>query len=263
MLCSAVVVPTAADARRWPRSTCALMVVKARNEEAFLHGVHGEVYARYCARTGRFFPRFGGRAASARRDAMMRARPGDAGVAYRPRAGAACARWLVQRRRASADARATPCRRGAVLRAIAVDPAVEERVLALDPERISEREVRETLALAPAPRIINLHGSVPLVTMQPFAEFLIAMGYPAERLRNPRDGSLHLLELHRQPRARRQARVALRAGGHGADADRPQPGRDAGDQGPAGSRRRRPATGSRSGTRSRTSPRPASRSSIR
>ena len=79
---------------------------------------------------------------------------------------------------------------GAVLRTIAVDPAVEERVLALDPERISEGAVRETLALAPAPRIINLHGSVPLVTMRPFAEFLIAMGYPAERLRNPHDGSL-------------------------------------------------------------------------
>jgi len=79
---------------------------------------------------------------------------------------------------------------GAVLRTITADPAAEERVLALDPERISESEVRETLALAPAPRIINLHGSVPFVTMQPFAEFLIAMGYPAERLRNPRDGSL-------------------------------------------------------------------------
>jgi len=45
-----------------------LMVIKARNEEAFLHGVHGEVYARYCAQTGRFFPRFTGRAAGARRD---------------------------------------------------------------------------------------------------------------------------------------------------------------------------------------------------
>ena len=79
---------------------------------------------------------------------------------------------------------------GVVLRAITLDPAVEERVLALDPERISERAVRETLAFAPAPRIISLHGSVPIVTMRSFAEFLIAMGYPAERLRNPRDGSL-------------------------------------------------------------------------
>ena len=42
-----------------------LMVLKARNEEAFLHGVHGEVYARYCARTGRFLPRFTGHAADA------------------------------------------------------------------------------------------------------------------------------------------------------------------------------------------------------
>jgi len=78
---------------------------------------------------------------------------------------------------------------GAVLRAIGLDPATQERALMLDPERISERELQATLALAPAPRIINLHGSVPLVTMRPFAEFLIAMGYPPERLRNPRDGA--------------------------------------------------------------------------
>ena len=42
----------------------------------------------------------------------------------------------------------------------------------------------------PAPRIFNLAGSVPIVTMQPFAEFLIAMGYPEASLRDPRDGSL-------------------------------------------------------------------------
>ena len=42
----------------------------------------------------------------------------------------------------------------------------------------------------PAPRIINLAGSVPIVTMEPFAEFLIAMGYPEASLRDPRDGSL-------------------------------------------------------------------------
>jgi len=46
----------------------ALMGIKARNEEAFLQGIHGEVYARYCAKTGRFFPRLSGRAAGARRD---------------------------------------------------------------------------------------------------------------------------------------------------------------------------------------------------
>jgi hypothetical protein len=72
---------------------------------------------------------------------------------------------------------------------IGLDRATEERVLALDPEHVSEREVEGTLVLAPAPRVIALQGSVPLVTMRPFVEFLIGMGYPAERLRNPRDGS--------------------------------------------------------------------------
>jgi hypothetical protein len=46
------------------------------------------------------------------------------------------------------------------------------------------------LAQAPAPRIINLQGSAAPITMTPFAEYLIAMGYPEARLRNPRDGSM-------------------------------------------------------------------------
>jgi hypothetical protein len=72
----------------------------------------------------------------------------------------------------------------------AMDRALARRVLALDAQAIGEREIAETLAFAPAPRVIALHGSVPLVTMAPFAEFLVAMGYPRERLRNPGDGSL-------------------------------------------------------------------------
>jgi hypothetical protein len=105
---------------------------------------------------------------------------------------AAVVAWIACAAPASAEreARGVPAvMPGPVLRALALDPALEERVLALNPERISERELEETLARAPAPRIINLHGSVPLVTMKPFADFLIAMGYPAERLRNPRDGA--------------------------------------------------------------------------
>ena len=70
-----------------------------------------------------------------------------------------------------------------------LDVATEERILALDPERISEQDVREVLSRSPAPRIINLQGSLPVVTMAPFAEFLVAMGYPREQLRNPEDGS--------------------------------------------------------------------------
>jgi hypothetical protein len=74
--------------------------------------------------------------------------------------------------------------------ALHLDRETEDRILALVPERISDAEVQSVLALAPAPRIINLQGVVGLVTMAPFAEFLIAMGYPDERIRNPRDGTL-------------------------------------------------------------------------
>jgi hypothetical protein len=77
-----------------------------------------------------------------------------------------------------------------VLRGIEIDSAVEDRLLALDPERISEADVREVLARAPAPHIMLLHGSVPVLTMRPFAQFLIDMGYPKDRLVNPRDGAM-------------------------------------------------------------------------
>jgi hypothetical protein len=70
------------------------------------------------------------------------------------------------------------------------DAADEDRLLALDPERISAADVRNVLARAPAPRVINLQGSLVWVTMQPFAQYLVAMGYPEDRLRNPADGTL-------------------------------------------------------------------------
>ena len=58
MICSAVVLPT------WPMIALALIhvalvVAKARNEERYLLATHGDAYARYVARTGRFLPRFG------------------------------------------------------------------------------------------------------------------------------------------------------------------------------------------------------------
>ena len=74
--------------------------------------------------------------------------------------------------------------------ALDFDRETEERILALSPEKISGLEVQSVLARAPAPRIIDLQGSLAVVTMAPFAEFLIAMGYPKERVVNPRDGSL-------------------------------------------------------------------------
>jgi hypothetical protein len=71
-----------------------------------------------------------------------------------------------------------------------MDRSTEDRVLALDPANISAADVRDVLAYTPAPRIITLQGSVALITMEPFAEYLVAMGYPESRLKDPRDGSL-------------------------------------------------------------------------
>jgi hypothetical protein len=71
-----------------------------------------------------------------------------------------------------------------------IDAASEDRILALDPGQISAIEVRDVLSRAPAPRIINLQGSLTWITMQPFAEYLVVMGVPEERLRNPANGTL-------------------------------------------------------------------------
>ena len=68
------------------------------------------------------------------------------------------------------------------------DPAIVLRLLALDPGHVGASDVADVLAQFPAPRIILLQGSFGPVTMEPFAEYLIAMGYPEDRIRNPRDG---------------------------------------------------------------------------
>jgi len=60
-----------------------------------------------------------------------------------------------------------------------VDPAVAARLRVLDCSHVGADDVANVLARAPAPRIVLLQGSVAIVTMEPFARFLIAMGYPA------------------------------------------------------------------------------------
>ena len=62
-----------------------------------------------------------------------------------------------------------------------------EALLALDPERIGEREVRELRALAPAPRVLLFKGSLG-ADMESFGAFLHRMGYPQQRLLNPATG---------------------------------------------------------------------------
>jgi hypothetical protein len=70
-------------------------------------------------------------------------------------------------------------------------PQSRERILALDPEHLTERDIHDVLAGAPAPRIINIHGGLlPLQgSMTSFSEFLVGMGYPRASIQNPRDGT--------------------------------------------------------------------------
>jgi hypothetical protein len=76
-------------------------------------------------------------------------------------------------------------------RSLTLDPAVEGRILALDPEHITENDVRNTLALGPTPRIILLHGGVygTHLLMMNFSRFLSGMGYKESRIRDPSDGA--------------------------------------------------------------------------
>jgi len=75
----------------------------------------------------------------------------------------------------------------AVMRSVALPRALEDRILALDPENVSGDDVRDVLSKAPAPRVILIHGGVfPVhLAMTSFAQFLVGMGYPDERIRVP------------------------------------------------------------------------------
>ncbi len=70
-----------------------------------------------------------------------------------------------------------------------LDRALEDRILALDPEHVSEQDVRKTLATGPTPRIILLHGGVlgTDLLMTSFGKFLTGMGYPEQKIRDPAD----------------------------------------------------------------------------
>lgn len=69
------------------------------------------------------------------------------------------------------------------------DTASTAALASLDCDSLSARDIRDVLAAAPAPRVIAISGSFNAVSMDPFARFLVAMGYPAERIRNPADGA--------------------------------------------------------------------------
>jgi hypothetical protein len=87
--------------------------------------------------------------------------------------------------------RVTEVTRGSVLANLNLGTPLEDRILALDPDHISTKEVKEVLSRAGAPRIINIYGGIAPVYAQmvSFSKFLIGMGYPENRIRNPRDGT--------------------------------------------------------------------------
>jgi len=74
---------------------------------------------------------------------------------------------------------------------VAPDRRLQDRLLALDPEHISDADVREVLAKGSTPRIILLHGGVYPVhlVMYSFGQFLTGMGYPEAKIRDPGTGS--------------------------------------------------------------------------
>src|SRR5512143_775378 len=84
-----------------------------------------------------------------------------------------------------------PVQKGTVLRQYNLDPELEKTILAMNPGHVSEQQVREVLAKAGAPRIINIHGGIYPVylCMESFSQFLVKMGYPEGKIRNPGNGS--------------------------------------------------------------------------
>ncbi len=70
-------------------------------------------------------------------------------------------------------------------------PELKAQILALDPAHVTDRQVRDVLSHAPAPRIINIHGGIfPVHTrMISFSKFLVGMGYPEFAITNAADGT--------------------------------------------------------------------------
>jgi hypothetical protein len=79
----------------------------------------------------------------------------------------------------------------APFRVNALSAEVRASILALNPEHVTEQEVRNLLSRVPAPRIISIHGGLfPIKTgMNSFARFLIGMGYPEASIRHPGNGA--------------------------------------------------------------------------
>ncbi|MBC8002264.1 MAG: hypothetical protein H7X97_06720, partial [Opitutaceae bacterium] len=69
---------------------------------------------------------------------------------------------------------------------------LEDKILALNSEAVTARDVAEVLSRAPAPQIIKIHGGLASVIdeMVSFSDFLQGMGYPGASLTNAGDGTV-------------------------------------------------------------------------
>ncbi len=76
-----------------------------------------------------------------------------------------------------------------VLRGIAIGHVLEDQILAMDPDHLSAADVA-TLAKGPVPQIMLLRGGVigVYLVMESFGEFLVGMGYPEAKIRDPSNG---------------------------------------------------------------------------
>ena len=76
------------------------------------------------------------------------------------------------------------------LRSWSLSREQENRILALNPDRVTDSDVRHTLAGAPAPHLINIHGGIATVIprLASFAKLLSGLGYPESATRNPGNG---------------------------------------------------------------------------
>jgi hypothetical protein len=103
-------------------------------------------------------------------------------------AGAGCATY---HRHGLSSERAREIEATRALRANVLTPELKARILALDPERVTEAQIREVLSRAPSPRIINIHGGIYPVHLKmiSFSKFLVGMGYPEFSLTNAADGT--------------------------------------------------------------------------
>ena len=76
----------------------------------------------------------------------------------------------------------------AVLAAASACAAAEPGVRGADVDCDDPAAARAAVTVERAPRVILVQGSLPFVTMDSLARFLVGMGYPEARLRDPRDG---------------------------------------------------------------------------